>query len=67
MEILNELNFIVKEPKKGDFKFNWEFYKKISKDVKISNKLNNFLKNKSVIIVGPSSNLINKRRGKIWN
>ena len=66
MKILKELDFIIREPKfdSSNYQINWEFYKEISDDVKISNKLNNYLKQKSVIIVGPSQNLIGKLKGK---
>lgn len=64
--MLKYLDFVVPEPYRegGRTDLTWETFQQYRKEVNISKKFNDYLKNKSVIIVGPSPYLIGKGRGE---
>lgn len=67
--MIKQLDFIIREPKSHNngCQLTWEIYKNLTKGVRISKDLNEYLKNKKVIVVGPSPYLINKNKGDFIN
>ena len=69
--MIKYLNYILPEPDrygadKPDYKINltWETFQSFRNEARISKKFNDFLKGKSVVLVGPSPYLEGKKRGK---
>ena len=60
------IDFNVKEPYRDGSRtdLTWETFQQYRDEVKISKSFNDYLKNKSVVIVGPSPYLIGKNRGE---
>tara|TARA_Y100000361_G_C11135046_1_gene331360 strand:- start:492 stop:1241 length:750 start_codon:yes stop_codon:yes gene_type:complete len=60
------IDFNVKEPYRDGNRtdLTWETFQQYRDEVKISKKYNDYLRNKSIVIVGPSPYLVGKKRGK---
>ena len=66
--MIKKLDYVLKEPKHHNyFDFNWKKFISISNDVRISKRLNHFLANKKVILVGPSPYLVGQKKGEYIN
>ena len=64
--MIKYLDFNIAEPYRDGNRtnLNWETFHKYRKEVKISKNFNDYLKGKSVVIVGPSPYLEGKSKGK---
>ncbi len=64
--MIKYLDFNIAEPYRDGNRtdLNWETFHKYRKEVKISKNFNDYLKGKSVVIVGPSPYLEGKNKGK---
>ena len=64
--MIKYLDFVLPEPDRDGNRtdITWETFQQYRDEVKISKKFNNYLKDKKVVIVGPSPYLIDKERGK---
>ena len=60
------IDFNVKEPYRDGNRtdLTWETFQQYRDEVKISKKYNDYLRNKSIVIVGPSRCLVGKKRGE---
>lgn len=64
--MIKYIDFNIKEPYRDGSRtdLTWETFQQYRNEVRISKKFNDYLKNKSVVIVGPSPYLVGKKRGK---
>ena len=64
--MIKYLDFNVAEPHRWGNRtdLDWDTFQEYRDEVKISKKFNDYLKNKSVVVVGPSPYLIGKERGE---
>ena len=64
--MIKYLDFNVKEPDRWGNRtdLTWEIFQQYRDEVKISKKFNNYLKDKKVVIVGPSPYLVGKKKGE---